>query len=62
MLQGDYDEPIEDCTDAIRLDPDVAEAYKNRGMVLLKKDELQKEIADFILTWEVSGEVQSLNS
>ena len=29
---GEYEEAIADCTEAIRLDPDLALAYSNRGL------------------------------
>ena len=47
MRNGDYDEAIADCTEAIRLDPKCAEAYYRRGVVYDWKGESDKANADF---------------
>jgi hypothetical protein len=38
---------IDDCSDAIRLKPDFAEAYRNRGLARAMKGELERAIKDY---------------
>jgi tetratricopeptide (TPR) repeat protein len=42
----DYDHAIVDCTEAIRLDPNDAEAYKERGNAYFSKRDYDHAIAD----------------
>ena len=44
---GDYDSAIADYTQAIRLNPNDADAYYNRGNVYVKKGDFVKARADF---------------
>lgn len=44
---GDYDGAIDDCTQAIHLNPHFAEAYNRRGTAFLGKDDYDSAIADF---------------
>ncbi len=43
---GDYEKAIVDCTEAIRFDPQNAEAYYNRGLAWTEKRENDKAIID----------------
>jgi tetratricopeptide (TPR) repeat protein len=43
----DYDHAIADYSEAIRLDPEYAEAYLVRGISYENKRELEKALADF---------------
>ena len=43
---GEFDKAIADCTEAIRLDPEYANAYSNRGIAYAKNREFDKAIAD----------------
>ena len=45
--KGEDDQVIADCTAAIRLQPDCAEAYFNRGISYAAKCEYDKAIADY---------------
>ncbi|WP_162502581.1 tetratricopeptide repeat protein, partial [Treponema endosymbiont of Eucomonympha sp.] len=45
--KGDYDKAIADFGEAVRLKPDYAEAFNNRGCVYGKKGEHDNAIADF---------------
>ena len=45
--KGDHDKAIADFTEAIRLNPKLAQAYYNRGMIYRKKGDHDKAIADF---------------
>ena len=49
---GEYHRAIVDFSEAIRLNPEDAEAYGNRGATYCSKGELDKAIADFT---ELSG-------
>jgi tetratricopeptide (TPR) repeat protein len=44
---GDYDRAISYCSEALRLEPDCAEAYSNRGLVYSGKCDYGRAIADF---------------
>jgi len=44
--QGDFDGAIAAYTEAIRLNPQDAQPYSGRGRAYLRKDELDKAIAD----------------
>ena len=44
---GDVDKAIEDCSIAIRLEPNSAEAYNNRGYMWTEKGDLDKALSDF---------------
>jgi tetratricopeptide (TPR) repeat protein len=44
--KGEYDKAIKDCTQAIRLKPDYAYAFNNRGLAYRKKGETNKAIKD----------------
>ena len=46
LKKHDVDKSIADCTEAIRLDPDNASAYYNRGKAYANKQYLDKAIAD----------------
>ena len=46
-MKGDYDQAIADYTEAIRLNPEYAEAYCNRGVAYWEKGNDDKAIADF---------------
>ena len=45
--QGGYDKAIADYTEAIRLNPSLAKAYRNRGIAFAWKRENDKAIADY---------------
>jgi len=45
--QGDFDYAIYDHTQAIRLNPNFAEAYLNRAYAYSEKDDNDKAIADY---------------
>ena len=45
--KGDYDKAIADYTEAIRLNPKLAEAYYSRGFAYGKKGDYDKAIADY---------------
>ncbi|MGA7702853.1 MAG: tetratricopeptide repeat protein, partial [Thermoguttaceae bacterium] len=45
--KGDIDRAINDCTEAIRVDPNLVLAYLNRGAAYLKKGDKAKAKADF---------------
>ncbi len=47
MHKGDHDQAIVDTTQAIRLNPDYAKAYHNRGKVYELKGSKDKAAADF---------------
>jgi len=40
LQKKDYDKAIADCSSAIKLKPDLADAYSNRGICLASKKEL----------------------
>jgi tetratricopeptide (TPR) repeat protein len=44
---GDFDSKINDYSEAIRLNPDFAEAYKSRGNMYVRKFDLEKALADY---------------
>ena len=44
--KGDYDRAIEDCNTAIKLQPDYADAYANRGAAYRSKDDYDRAIED----------------
>ncbi|MFN8372462.1 MAG: tetratricopeptide repeat protein [Anaerolineae bacterium] len=44
---NDYDSRIADYSEAIRLNPEFAEAYKSRGNMHVRKNELRKALADY---------------
>jgi Flp pilus assembly protein TadD len=54
---GNYDEAIKECTEAIELAPDFAEAYSNRGIAYVQKGELDQAIADFDRAIELDPEL-----
>jgi tetratricopeptide (TPR) repeat protein len=43
----EYDKAIDEYTEAIRLKPDYADAYYNRGNAYVGQGKLDKAIADF---------------
>ena len=45
--RGDYDAAISDYTEAIRLRPNLSQAYQNRGLVYSRKKEHEQAIADY---------------
>ncbi len=45
--KGEYDKAIAEYTEAIRLDPTLAQAYYNRGFAYLNKGDYDKAIAEF---------------
>ena len=45
--QKDFDQALSDYSEAIRLDPNYAHAYLNRGVMLADKRELDRAIVDF---------------
>ena len=51
-----YDESIADHTEALRLNPNLSDAYAGRGWAYLRKDENDKAIAD--LNRILSGSIQ----
>ncbi len=55
--QGLYDEAIKECTKAIELAPDFAEAYNARGIAYVQKNELNQAIADFDKAIELDPEL-----
>ena len=46
-VKGEYDAAIKDYSEAIRLKPDYAKAYTNRGIAYGKKGEYDEAINDF---------------
>ena len=46
-MKRDYDRAFEDCNTAIRLDPNLPEAYNNRGIVYKLKGEIEPAIKDY---------------
>lgn len=44
---GDYGKALDDCNEALKLDPDSALAYSRRGRAWAGKGELEKAVADF---------------
>jgi tetratricopeptide (TPR) repeat protein/membrane associated rhomboid family serine protease len=44
---GDLDQAIAEYTEAIELDPKIAEAYNDRGIAYLKKEQFDQAISDF---------------
>ena len=46
MKKGEFDKAIEDCTEAIQIDPQNASAYNNRASAWNKKGEFDKAIND----------------
>ena len=55
--QGRYEEAIKECTEAIELAPNFAEAYSNRGIAYVQKDELDQAITDFDKAIELDPEL-----
>ena len=47
FVLGDYQGAIADYNQAIRLKPDLAEAYHNRGLIRQARGEKQEALADF---------------
>ena len=45
--KGDYDKAIAECSGAIRLDPNYAEAYYKRGLAYGNEGDYDKAIADY---------------
>ena len=45
--QGRYDEAIKEYSKAIRLNPELAEAYYNRGLTYKKLGQLERAIEDY---------------
>ena len=45
--KGDYDRALADHTEAIKLDPKLADAYNNRGVTFRTKDEYARAITDY---------------
>ena len=45
--KGDFDKEVADYTEAIRLKPDLADAYYGRGLALGKKGDVDRSIATF---------------
>jgi Tfp pilus assembly protein PilF len=41
IKKGEFDKALEDCNEAIRLDPNYASAYKTRGIVYTKRVRLR---------------------
>jgi tetratricopeptide (TPR) repeat protein len=56
--KGDYDQAIADCTRAIRLDPNYADAYSNRGAAYVIKGNYGRAIAD----WEAALRINPNNA
>ena len=44
---GEYAKAIDDCSAAIRLNPEYADAYFNRGLAFAAKGEYKKAVADY---------------
>jgi len=53
--QGEFDEAIQEFTEAIELDLEYAVAYNNRGFVYMELGEKDKAISDFEKCIELSG-------
>ena len=47
LIKGNLDNAIADCSEAIRLDPEVALTFANRGRAWARKKEFDKAIADY---------------
>jgi tetratricopeptide (TPR) repeat protein len=47
LHSGEYDKAIADYTEAIRLNPNDAHAFYNRGLARAKKNELNEAIEDY---------------
>ena len=47
LLKADFDLAIEYCTEAIRLDPEDAETYNNRGVAYHEKGDYERAILDY---------------
>ena len=60
--QGRYDEAIKECTEAIELAPNFAEAYSNRGIAYVQKGELDQAIADFDKAIELDPDLPRLTT
>ena len=52
-----FTQAIKECTEAIELAPDFAEAYSNRGIAYVQKGELDQAIADFDKAIELNPEL-----
>ena len=48
FAKNNYGKAIADYTEAIRLDPNMAIAYRNRGVSHARKGDLDKTIADYL--------------
>ena len=55
--QGEFDEAIEEFTEAIELDPEYAIAYYNRGWAYDEKGEYDEAIADYNKAIELDPEL-----
>lgn len=55
--KGDFDSAITDYTEAAELDPEYAEAYKDRGFAYLNNGDIDKSIADYTKAIDIDQEL-----
>ncbi|MFB6182413.1 MAG: tetratricopeptide repeat protein [Candidatus Magasanikbacteria bacterium] len=58
MKQGDYEKAISKFNETIEKDPQLAEAFLNRGKVREKREELEKALLDYMKTLTLDSEIE----